>query len=154
MVRESRRHRAYKTLRALPFFGPVRSAQLIAIIVTPFRFRVKRQLWKTAGLSVVVRSSADNRFVDGKLVRSKRPPITRGLNRNHNRALKNIFMSAAQDASCRPGPLKSFFEAMVSRGMAEDMAKLSLARKIAAYTLRLWKKGETFDPAKLTMSTS
>jgi transposase len=154
MVREAQRHRAYKILQTLPFFGPVRSAQLVAIIVTPFRFRTKRQLWTMAGLSVVIRSSADHLFVDGKLVRNKRTPMTRGLNRNHNRTLKNVFMSAAQDASCRPGPLKTFFEAMLSRGIAPEMAKLTLARKIAAYTLRLWKKGETFDPTKLTMSTS
>lgn len=52
------------------------------------------------------------------------------------------------------GPLKTFFEAMLARGFDREMATLTLARKIAAYTLRLWKKGETFDPAKLTMSTS
>ena len=126
----------------------------MAIIVTPFRFRTKRQLWTMAGLSVITHSTSDRHFVDGKLVRRKRPPMTRGLNRNHNRTLKNVFVSAAQDASCRPGPLKAFYEAMLARGIATEMARLTLARKIAAYTLRLWKKGEKFDPAKLTMSTS
>jgi transposase len=154
MVREARRHRAFKILTALPFIGPVRSAQLMAVMVTPFRFRSKRQLWKMCGLSVVFHGSADRKFVDGKLLRSKRPPMTRGLNRNHNRMLKDVFMSAAHDASCRSGPLKTFFEAMLARGFDPEMARLTLARKIAAYTLRLWKKGETFDPAKLTMSTS
>jgi transposase len=154
MVREAKRHRAFKILKALPFFGPVRSAQLMAVIVTPFRFRGKRQLWKISGLAVVTHSSADRHISEGKLVRNKRRPMTRGLNRNHNRTLKNVFMSAAHDASCRPGPLKIFFEAMLARGIASDMATLTLARKIAAYTLRLWKKGERFDPAKLTISTS
>jgi transposase len=154
MVHEARRHRGYKILKALPFFGPVRAAQLVAVVVTPFRFRSKRQLWAMSGLSVVTHSTSDRRIIDGKLVPSKRPPMTRGLNRNHNRTLKNVFVSAAHDASCRPGPLKIFFEAMLARGVAPEMARLTLARKIAAYTLRLWKKGETFDPAKLTMSTS
>jgi hypothetical protein len=31
---------------------------------------------------------------------------------------------------------------MVARGMREDMARLTLARKFAALTLRLWKTGE------------
>ena len=154
MVREAKRHRAYKLLQGLPFFGPVRSAQLMAIIVTPFRFRSKRQLWKMSGLAVVTHSTSDRQIRDGKLVRNKRGPMTRGLNRNHNRTLKNVFMSAAHDASCRPGPLKILFEAMLARGIAPEMAILTLARKIVAYTLRLWKKGERFDPAKLTMSTS
>jgi Transposase. len=40
MVREARRHRAYKILTALPFFGPVRSAQLMAIMSRRFAFAV------------------------------------------------------------------------------------------------------------------
>ena len=152
MTREAKRHSAYKLLDSLPFIGEVRTAQLIAVVVTPFRFRTKRQLWTMAGLSVVTHSTSDRRIVEGKLVRSKRSPMTRGLNRNHNRTLKNVFMSAASDASVRKGPLKDFFDAMVKRGIAPDMARLTLARKIAAYTLRLWKKGGSFDPEKLTMS--
>jgi hypothetical protein len=31
------------------------------------------------------------------------------------------------------------------------MAKLTLARKLAAIVLRLWKKGELWNPDKLTM---
>jgi hypothetical protein len=33
------------------------------------------------------------------------------------------------------------------------MARLTLARKIAAITLTLWKKGENFDPEKLKSQT-
>jgi len=154
MIREAKHHSAYKLLTALPFIGPVRAAQLMAVMVTPFRFRTKRQLWTMSGLSVITHSTSDRRIVEGKLVRSKRPPMTRGLNRNHNHTLKNLFKSAATDASVRKGPLKDFFEAMVKRGISPEMARLTLARKIAAYTLRLWKKGGTFDPKKLTMSTT
>jgi len=44
----------------------------------------------------------------------------------------------------RPGPLPSFQEfyaALVARGMKSPMARLPLARKIAAITLLVWKKG-------------
>jgi len=34
------------------------------------------------------------------------------------------------------------------------MAQLTLARKIAAVVLTLWKKGENFDPDKLTMQAA
>ena len=33
--------------------------------------------------------------------------------------------------------------------MQPPMARLTLARKIAAIALKIWKKGERFDPAKL-----
>jgi hypothetical protein len=38
--------------------------------------------------------------------------------------------------------------------MAPEMAKVTLARKIAAITLRVWKTGELFDPKKLTMQAT
>jgi hypothetical protein len=38
----------------------------------------------------------------------------------------------------------------VTGGVREEMARLTLARKIAAIVLRLWKKGELWDPIKLT----
>ena len=36
-----------------------------------------------------------------------------------------------------------------AKGMKPDMARLTLARKIAAITLTLWKKGERFDAEHL-----
>ncbi len=68
--------------------------------------------------------------------------MTRGLNQNHNRSLKNIFKGAASAAAARPGALQDFYRAMVERGMKEELARVTLARKLAALTLRIWKTGE------------
>jgi hypothetical protein len=46
---------------------------------------------------------------------------------------------------------RSAYEACVGRGVREEMAKVTLARKIVAIVLRLWKSGETFDATKLKM---
>jgi transposase len=154
MIVEARRQPGWKTLRSMPFFGPVRVALVLAIMATPFRFRTKRQLWPYIGLAVVTRSSADQEFVDGKLRRRRRPPLTRGLNRNHNPVLKNVFKGAANAAAAKPGPLKDFYDACVGRGVREELAKVTLARKISSIALRLWKKGELWDPDKLTMQTT
>ena len=37
----------------------------------------------------------------------------------------------------------------VAKGMRPTMARLTLARKIAAITLTMWKKGVGFDPQQL-----
>lgn len=50
---------------------------MLAIMRTPHRFRTKRNLWPYAGLAVVKHSSADHEFKDGKLQRTKKPPMTR-----------------------------------------------------------------------------
>jgi transposase len=154
MIAEARRQPGWKVLRSLPFFGPVRVALLLAIMATPFRFRGKRQLWPYVGLAVVTRSSADQEIVEGKLRRRKRAPLTRGLNHNHNRVLKNVFKGAANAAAAKAGPLKDVYDRCVAGGVREEMAKLTLARKLASIVLRLWKKGELWDPAKLTMQAT
>jgi transposase len=138
-------------LRSIPFLGPVRVSMLIATMKTPWRFRTKRNLWAYVGLAVVTESSGEHEFIAGQPVRRKRKPLTRGLNRNHNRILKNLFKSTAVASLGRPGPFRDLYQAMVSRGMREDMARLTLARKFAALTLRLWKTGEPYDPTKLTV---
>jgi hypothetical protein len=99
---------------------------------------------------VVTHSSADYLIVEGQAVRRQRAPLTRGLNRNHNRAVKAVFKSAATAARTRPGPLQDWHRARVARGLREDLADVMLARKLAALTLRLWKKGERYDPTQLT----
>ena len=151
MVAEARRDPAWKVLRTIPHLGPVRVALILAILRTPWRFRTKRNLWAYCGLAVVTHSSADYVLVDGQVVRRKRAPMTRGLNQNHNREIKNVFKGAATAATGRPGPLRDYYEAMIARGMREELARVTLTRKLAAVTLRLWKEGERYDPAKLTV---
>jgi len=151
MVAEARRDAAWPVLLAIPFLGPVRVAQLLATMQTPWRFRTKRNLWAYCGLAVVTRSSDDYALVAGQPVRRRRPPLTRGLNRNHNRVLKDVFKGAATAATARPGPLQDFYHGLIARGMREELARVTLTRKLAALTLRLWKRGERYDPTKLTM---
>jgi transposase len=154
MIAEARKQPGWKPLISIPFLGMVRVSQLLAIMATPYRFRTKRNLWPYAGLAVVTRSSADQEFADGKLRRRNRPPRTRGLNRNHNPMLKSILKGAATAAAAKPGSFKDFYDACVARGTKPEMATLTLARKIASIALRLWKKGELWDPTKLTMQTT
>ena len=154
MITEARRRAGWPILRSIPFFGPIRTAYLLAIVVTPFRFRTKRQLWPYCGLAVVTRSSGEEEFVNGRLRRRRRVIATRGLNRNHNRMLKNVFKGAANAAVLKAGPLRDFYLQCVARGTRPELAKVTLARKIAAITLRLWKKGELWDPAKVMVQAT
>src|SRR5207247_10647399 len=71
------------------------------------------------------------------------------LNRNHNHDLKNLFKSAATTASALHSPFREFYEGLLAKGMQPAMARLTLPRKIAAITLSVWKKGESFDAEQL-----
>src|SRR6202162_4112861 len=149
LLAESRKHKAAKLLRQIPCIGPIRAARLLALMQTPHRFRSKRQLWTYSGLGIETHDSAQFRFVRGQLQRSKKPQQLRGLNRNHNHEMKEIFKSTATRASCGRGPFHDFYAALLAKGLKPEMARLTLARKIAAITLTLWKRGERFDAEQL-----
>ena len=149
LLAESRKHKAAKLLRQIPCIGPIRAARLLALMQTLHRFRSKRQLWTYSGLGIETHDSAQYRYVRGQLQRSKKPQQIRGLNRNHNHEMKEIFKGAATRASCGVGPLRNFYVALLAKGMKPEMARLTLARKMAAITLTLWKKEERFDAEQL-----
>jgi len=151
MLAEAKRDPAWAVLRTIPFLGPVRVALLLATLQTPWRFRTKRQLWAYAGLAVVTRTSAEYTLHEGRPQRRRRAPMTRGLNRNHNRAVKDVLKGAATAATVRGGPFHDFYQDMLTRGMREELARVTLTRKLAAVTLHVWKTGERYDPSKLTV---
>ena len=145
LLAEGRKHSAMKLLRQIPSIGPIRAVLLIALMQTPHRFRTKRQLWAYCGLALKTSTSGEYRIVQGQLKRSKKFLAIRGLNANHNHDLKNIFKGAATRAAAVRGPFQEFHAGLVARGMKPTMARLTLARKIAAITLIIWKKGVSFD---------
>src|SRR5664279_5535199 len=149
LLAESRKQSATKLLRQVPSIGPIRAALLIALIQTPHRFRTKRQLWTYSGLAIETRDSAQYRYVGGQVQRCKKPQQLRGLNQNHNHDMKTIFKSAASMASSREGAFHDFYQGLLTKGMKPAMARLTLARKIAAITLIVWKKGAHFDAEQL-----
>src|SRR5271167_2379509 len=149
LLAEARKHPAMRLLRQIPSIGPIRAALLIALMQTPHRFRTKRQLWAYCGLALRTYDSGEYHFVGGQLKRTKKAVTIRGLNKNHNHDLKNIFKGAATRAAATVGPFQNFYEARIASGMKPPMARLTLARKIAAITLLVWKKGVRFDAEQL-----
>ncbi|HKM66759.1 MAG TPA: transposase [Candidatus Acidoferrum sp.] len=149
LLLESKKHKAWKLLRQIPGIGPIRAALIMAILQTPHRFRTKRQLWTYSGLGLETHDSAQYEVVEGQLQRSKKPVTLRGLNKNHNHDLKDIFKGAAMRASTAAGPFRDFYEALLAKGRRPTMARLTLARKIAATTLIIWKKEVRFDATEL-----
>jgi transposase len=144
LVRESRKLKSYKLLREIPGLGPIRVALILAFVMTPHRFQSKRQFWTYIGFSVVRRGSAEYEISEGALKRTKKKPLPRGLNRNYNHVLKDVFKGAALTAAYR-GSFRKEFDQRVANGIAPNIALLTLARKIASITLALWKRGESFD---------
>ena len=153
LLRQGRKHPAFRRLRQIPYIGPMRAALLIVFIQTPHRFRTKRQLWAYCGFGLETRDSGEYRFRQGKLQRKRQPTIV-GLNRNHHHLLKYVFKSVAARCCAGSGPLHDFAQTLLHQGMRPEMVRLTVARKIAAIVLVLWKKGVDFDPQYLKPQTA
>jgi len=147
LLEESRKHLVSARLRAIPGLGPLRVARLIAYLQTPHRFRNRRKLWGYVGLGLVTFESSEYRLVQGRIVRRAQPAKIRGLNRNHQPRLKEIFKSAALTAIRQPGPFKDYYEVRRQAGRDPALLRLTVARKLAALVLSLWKKGGHYRAA-------
>jgi transposase len=149
LIEESHRHAISRVLETVPGMGEVRVAQAMAIVVTPQRFRTKRQFWSYSGLGIVMRSSSDYVQEDGRWVRAP-VMVTRGLSPRSNHDLKRIFKGAATTVGTvlPRSPLGQSYAAQLANGTKPNLAKLTLARKIAAIFLAMWKKKEEYDPER------
>ena len=154
LLAQVRKHPAYRNLVGIPQIGPVRAALLIAFMQVPERFRSKRQLWAYCGFALQTQSSADHCWVEGKRQRSKKAPLVRGLNNNHHPGLKWIFKSAATRLCTGKGPFAPFVLGLLEQGIRPEMVRLTVARKLAAIVLAVWKKGERFDAQRLTLQAA
>ncbi len=155
LLREAKKHPIVRILETAPGFGPIRATRLVPIVVTPHRFRTKRQFWSYCGLGIVTRSSSDwVQTADGGWIKA-RIPQTRGLSRQHNRFLKSIFKDAATTVITQRNkdPIHARYERLLDGGTKPTLAKLSLARMIAATVLGMWKNEEAYDPGRAGPST-
>jgi transposase len=150
LVTEAHRHPMSRVLESCPGLGPIRVEQLMPIVVSPARFRTKRQFWSYCGLGIVMRSSSDwVRKPDGGWARAE-VKQTRGLNVNHNSTLKTVFKGAATTVitQLETEPLHQDYQRLIAAGTKPNLAKLTIARKLAAIALSMWKSKEKYDPTK------
>ncbi len=150
LVAEAKRFPIARILATAPGLGPIRVARMIPIVVTPHRFRTRQQFWSYCGLGIVMRSSSDwMRTADGGWARAQ-VQKTRGLSRRDNHTLKAIFKGAAttvitQGKAC---PVYDDYRRLLDAGTKPNLAKLTVARKIAAAVLRMWKDEEVYRPKR------
>lgn len=155
LLKEAKTHPITRKLGTAPGMGPLRTAQLVAIVATPHRFRTSRQFWSYCGLSIVTRSSSDwVRDRRGEWVRAV-VQQTRGLTRKRQPVLKAIFKGAATTVLTQlvGHPLHADYQRRLQAGIKPNLAKLTLARRIAAIVLSMWKHEEVYDPARLKVVT-
>ena len=151
LLQEVKKVPIVRLLKTAPGVGEIRAAQIVATVISPYRFRTRRQFWSYCGLAIVTRSSSDWVKAGEACWERRLVAQTRGLNRNRQPLLKNVFKGAAQTVvhSMPEHPLKIAYDRTTATGTKPNLAQLTLARRIAAAVLAMWKNMEKYDPAKL-----
>src|ERR1051325_1042611 len=147
MVVQASGYESFAFLCSLPYVGDVRAAQLVALVAIR-SFPSRRHLWSYAGFAVIVHSSGDH-VVNGSGDVRSRPAHARGLTRNYNPRLKRVLKDIALGMSLGRGPLRAIFDAHVARGLSVPVARVALARRVAAIIFALLRDQVSFDPALL-----
>jgi transposase len=152
LVKKAKHYKDYRILQTIPGIGPIHAAELMGVVLTPHRFRTKRQFWRYCGLAVVKRTSSD--WVQGVRGLERRNfEQTLGLNRDRHPVMKGAFMQAALVVK-RSSPFKELYDSFIARGHSEALARVYIARKLAAITLTVWKQGGKFRPEMITSNPS
>lgn len=149
LVDEAKQQPAFSHLMTVPGIGDLRAATVLAVVVIPQRFRQSHQFWSYCGLGVQTVVSAEYARGANKGWVRQRTPQTRGLKPGHPQ-LKEVFKGAAETIATRlvEQPLGQHYRRLLENGMKENLAKLTLARKVAAISLAIWKNQEDYDPTR------
>jgi transposase len=150
LLEEAEKQPIVALLQTAPGIGAIRASLIVATLLSPERFRTSRQLWSYCGLGIVTRSSSDWTR-DGDGWRRNHVLQTRGLNRNRNPLLKEVFKGAAftlTSPKMASHPLHQAYRRLLNSGTKPNLARLTLARRIAAAVLAMWKKKEAYDPTR------
>lgn len=140
----ARQFQSHKLLQTVPHVGEIRAAMLIAVIGDPQRFHSRRAVWAYAGLAVVQRSSAEHRVEDGRVIRDRRRTGVH-LSKIAQPVFKKLLRDIALHASIRGGPFRKLYDTYLKSGKRPSIARLSLARRVAAIIFAVWRSGVPFN---------
>ena len=147
LIDEAKKVPAFSRLMTVPGIAEIRAAILLAVVVCPERFRKSHHFWSYCGLGIQTTVSAEYGRGPNRQWRRWREPMTRGLKPGHP-LLKSVFKGAAMSMSISKQPLGQHYQRLVANGMKPNLAMVTLARKLAAITLAVWKNKEDYDPTK------
>jgi len=127
----AKKYKEIKRLMTIPGIGPIRANQIVAIMVTPFRFPDKYHLYSYSKLTKHNRESDGKQY--GKKSASGQP------------LLKEVFKSAVLGAMKSNTSFRRKYDEKRAAGADDRVAKNAIAKKIAATVLAVWKTGKNYN---------
>lgn len=123
-----------KQLKTIPEVSDVRANIIAAYTCDGRRFSNKHKYWSYAGL-VRYRKISDDRCYGSEKIHGRNE-------------LKTAFIGMAEGILLHENPLRSHYDRLRSKGKDHKAARKSLARKLAAITLAIFKKNTNYSERK------
>ena len=127
----ARKYKPVKLLKSIPGIGVIQANKIVAIMLTPYRFPKKYNLFSYAKLSGHKKES------DGKQYGKKRPrgqPI-----------LKDVFKTCALSSIRGNNAFRRRYEELRAEGKDDRKARAVVAKLIAATVLGVWKSQKPYN---------
>ena len=70
------------------------------------------------------------------------------MNEQFSHRLKAVFKGAAL-AALKDETIRGYYERLRGRGLRAELARVQVARKLAAVSLAMWKRAESYDESRV-----
>jgi hypothetical protein len=127
-----RKHKLLRNLISVDGIGNIGATKILACVVDARRFPNRGKYYGYCGLARHEKSSG------GRSYGSRKPRF--------NHMLKDVYKTAASAVIGSTKPLNEYYEALLSKGVAEHNARHAVARYIARVSLAIIKSGQPYDP--------
>lgn len=125
-----KKHKGIKHLKMVSGIADINAAKIIAQVIDPHRFSTKYKYYSYCGLVRHRQISGEKVYGDKRIW--------------GNRVLKSVYKTAAETAIKGTSEFRQYYDHLRGKGISHKNAKNAVARKIAAVTLAILKKGEKY----------
>ena len=126
----SKKHKEIRYLKTLTGISDIHAAKIVAQVIDPHRFSTKYKYYSYCGLVRHRQVSGGKIYGDKKIW--------------GNRVLKCVYKMAAESVLRGNSKLRKYYDHLRDKGIGHKNAKNAVARKIAAISLAMLKKGEKY----------
>lgn len=130
ITRQSRKYPEITYIKSIPGLGVIQASKIVAIVVSPYRFKNKYKFHAYSGLVKHPRRSGDQAY---------------GMKKIHgNSTLKGVYRMAGKTVLQGTSGLRKAYDRLLVKGMSHEVAYNAICRKIASLSLSVWKKQEGY----------
>lgn len=127
------RHPAIRHQMKMPGIALINAVKVVSRVITAERFPSRGHYWSYCGLIKHEKMSGGRSY-------GKRKP-------RYSRTMKSVYKTAALAAIGNDNEMRSYYDSLLAKGVAEHHARNAVARRIAQISWGVLKSGKPYHPS-------